>query len=246
MNAYWHADDLIVKRALTKLFFLPLLLLTALVGFQIYRAHHSVEAQLQAQQEKTAELQSIVERLSSEHRIADVLVTDQRSTPNGTLRTTLLFVEYDRHGDPLAARQFVIDGQMVHIDALVVKFEGKFVEENDSLRGHSVALFTRIYGDHQSPDSADQIDPPGQVPPAYRAADSRVSSFETKLWSDFWRLADDSAYRQSLGVRVAQGEGVWRPFQPGYLYTVTLESNGGLNITSEKVRGIYSELLPKK
>jgi hypothetical protein len=235
-----------VKRALARLFFLPLLLLTALVGFQVYRAHHSVEAQLQAEQERTATLQSIVQRLSSERRVADLLVTDQTRDSAGELRTTLLFVEYDRHGDPLPARRFVIDGQVIHIDALVVKFDGKFVQENDSLRGHSVALFTRMYGEHQSPDSAEQIDQPGQIPPTYRGADPRVSNFETQLWSDFWRLADDSSYRQSMGVRVAQGEGVWRPFQPGFLYTVTLENNGGLNITSEKVRGIYSELLPQK
>ena len=63
------------------------------------------------------------------------------------------------------------------------------------------------------------------------------------LWKNFWKLADDAAYREQMGVRVAQGEGVWRPFEPGNLYTLTLESNGGLNITSEPVKGIYKELL---
>ena len=125
---------------------------------------------MQAEQEKTATLQAIVQRLSSERRVADVLVTDQTRAATGELRTTLLFVEYDRHGDPLPARRFVIDGQVIHIDALVVKFDGKFVQENDSLRGHSVALFTRMYGEHQFPDGAEQIDQPGQIPPAYRGA----------------------------------------------------------------------------
>jgi hypothetical protein len=46
-----------------------------------------------------------------------------------------------------------------------------------------------------------------------------------------------------MGVRVAQGEGVWRPFEPGRLYTITLESNGGLNVHSEPLRGIYQEAL---
>lgn len=235
-----------MKRAVGKLVFLPLLLVGLLFGFQLYRAHHSVEAQLQAEKDRNSELQSVVQRLSSERRVADVLVTDQVPGAAGELRTTLLFVEYDRRGDPLPARRFVIEGNVVHIDALVVKFDGKFVQENDALRGHSVALFTRLYGDHQSPDTANQIDQPGKIPPTYRGADARVSNFEAQLWSDFWRLADDSAYRTSMGVRVAEGEGVWRPFQPGYLYTVTLENNGGLNITSEKIRGIYSELLPQQ
>lgn len=235
-----------MRRFVGKLVFLPVVLVGLLFAFQLYRAHHSVEAQLQAEKDKTAELQSIVARLTSERRVADVLVTDQAADAQGVLRTALLFVEYDRRGDPLPARRFDIEGQVVHIDAMVVKFDGKFVQQNDALRGRSVALFTRIYGDHQTPDSANQIDQPGQIPPAYRGAEARVSNFETQLWSDFWRLADDPAYRGSMGVRVAQGEGVWRPFQPGYLYTITLETSGGLNITSEKVRGIYSELLPQK
>ncbi len=46
-----------------------------------------------------------------------------------------------------------------------------------------------------------------------------------------------------MGVRVAQGEGVWRPFEMGHLYTLTLETNGGLNIHSEPMRGVYQEAL---
>jgi hypothetical protein len=235
----------VLRRIISPLI-LPAIIVGSICGLYVYRTHHNVEAQLQAQKDRNAELQLIVERLSTERRVADLLVTDQTPDASGQLRTTLLFVEYDRHGEALPARRFVIDGQVVHIDALVVKFDGRYVQQNDSLRGHSVALFTRIYGETQSPQSAAQIDEPGKIPPAYRGTDARASSFENQLWSDFWRLADDDAYRQSMGVRVAQGEGVWRPFEPGYLYHIALENNGGLNITSEKVPGIFTDLLPQK
>lgn len=36
---------------------------------------------------------------------------------------------------------------------------------------------------------------------------------------------------ESLGVRVAQGEAVYAPMQPGQRWTLTLEANGGLNLT---------------
>ena len=49
-----------------------------------------------------------------------------------------------------------------------------------------------------------------------------------------------------MGVRVAQGEGVWRPVDPDKLYTITLECNGGLNIRSEPLKAIYSEALKRK
>jgi len=224
-----------------------LLLFVAASSFAVYayRNHVSAEAQLERERERTAELRQIVHRLEAERRVADVIVTD-RQTIDGALRTTLLFVEYARDGTPLPAKRFVIEGNTAHIDAMVVKFDGKFVEENDPLRGHSVALFTRLYGEKQPPQQAWPIDEPGKIPDVYRGADPRVGPFEQDLWQNFWRLADEPAYRVKLGVRVAQGEGVWRPFEPNKLYTITLESNGGLNITSEPLKGIYAEALKQQ
>lgn len=207
-----------------------------------YRTSRSIEAELEREQERTAELRTIVARLTSERRVADVMVTDQQGTGDA-LRTSIVFVEYAPDGSTLPARHFTIEGKMVHLDAMVIKFDGRFVAEHDALRGHSVALFTRLYGDAQAPSHGFAIDTPGEVPPAYRNADGSVGAFEQELWKNFWRLADDAPYRTSMGVRVAQGEGVWRPFEPGRLYTVTLEANGGLNIRSEPLRGIYQEAL---
>ena len=41
------------------------------------------------------------------------------------------------------------------------------------------------------------------------------------------------------------GDGVWRPFEPGKLYTITLQTDGGLIINSEPLKGIYSEALKR-
>ena len=226
----------------TKLAALILFVAAASFGIYAYRNHLSAEAQLERERERTAELRQIVHRLETERRIADVIVTD-RQIIDGALHTSLLFVEYARDGTPLPAKRFVIEGITAHIDAMVVKFDGKFVEQNDPLRGHSIALFTRLYGEKQPPQSALSIDEPGKIPDVYRGSDPRVAPFEQELWQNFWRLADDAAYRSRLGVRIAQGEGVWRPFEPNNLYTITLESNGGLNIKSEPLKGIYSEAL---
>ena len=45
---------------------------------------------------------------------------------------------------------------------MVIRFNQNFVTENDPLRGHSIALFTRIYGDKQTPANAYVIDQPGK------------------------------------------------------------------------------------
>jgi hypothetical protein len=211
-------------------------------GIWFYQAHYSTDRQIAKLQEKNRVLTRIVERLSDEKRVAEILVTDQK-TVSGVPHTTLLFVEYDKTGQSLPPKSFIIEGEQAHIDALVIKFDRHFVSEGDPLRGHSIALFTRIYGDDQSPANAFAIDEPGKIPDIYRGTDPRIGEFETQLWKDFWKLADDADYRAASGVRIANGQGVWGPFVPDKLYTLTLESDGGLNLTSEPLKGIYREAL---
>lgn len=215
-----------------------------------YLETHNTTADLRRQvaiaTAKNEQLTKMVQRLEAETRRAEILVTDQSTDAAGRLKTTLLFVEYARDGSPLPAKRFVIDGKMAHLDALVVKFDGQYVTQNDPLRGHSIALFTRIYSDTQSPEKAHAIDDPGQVPAVYQGGEPRITEFEQGMWRDFWRLVDDPLYREKMGVRVAQGEGVWGPFEPGRLYTITLEADGGLNLTNEPLKGIYMEALKRQ
>ncbi|HZL36542.1 MAG TPA: hypothetical protein VFC78_14580 [Tepidisphaeraceae bacterium] len=229
--------------------FLVLLLGALSGGVYLFHAHNSTEQSLRrdlkAEQQRSEQLKRVVQRLTTERRVADIVVTSQ-SESAGILYTGLLFREYARDGSQLPDKRFTIEGKLAHIDAMVIKFDGKFVEDNDPLRGHSIALFTRLYGEKQSPADAFAIDEPGKVPEIYRGAGEQVTQFEQGLWANFWKLADDPAYRKSMGVRVAQGEGVWRGFEPGWLYTLTLESNGGVNITPEKIKGIFQEAMKQR
>ena len=232
-------------RVTFKIIGLAILVVAGSAGIIAYQNHYAAERKVEQLQEEKKQLEQIVTRLSDEKRVAEVLVTDQQ-TVNGELHTTLLLVEYAKDGSALPPKSFSFVGKMAHIDAMVIKFERDFVQENDPLRGHSVALFTKIYGDKQSPDQAAPIDEPGTIPIVYRGADPRVSRFEMELWRDFWKLADDPAYRKEKGVRVANGQGLWGPFEADKLYTISIESDGGLNMTSEPLKGIYREALKRK
>jgi hypothetical protein len=231
-------------RTTLKLALLALLVAAGAFGLYRYEQRDTVEVQLDQEKQKSRKLEEFVTHLTSEKRVADVIVTDQKEV-NGVLHTTLLFVEYAKDGSPLPGKCFAIEGKQAHIDAMVVIFDGQYVKDRDPLRGRSIALFTRLFGDKQTPEQAHRIDDPNQIPAIYRGADPRVSAFEQELWRDFWRLADDEGYRKSMGVRVAQGDGVWRPFEPGKLYTITLHTDGGLIIQSEPLKGIYSEALKR-
>jgi hypothetical protein len=224
---------------------LAVLIIAGSAGLWFYQDRYSASRQIEKLKEETRLLQQVVQRLSGEKRVADVLVTDQKII-DGVPHTTLLFVEYAKDGTPLPARSIEILGNPGHIDAMVIKFDRHFVSEGDPLRGHSIALFTKIYGDREKPSEGHVLDEPGKIPQIYRGSDPRVSEFETELWKNFWRLADDPAYRAQKGVRVADGQGVWRSFEPDKLYTIMLDSDGGLSITSEPLRGIYSEALRQR
>jgi hypothetical protein len=229
-------------RGLSRIIGLSLLVVAGSVGLYVYHGRFAAERRIEKLEEEKRVLQQVVGRLTSERRVAEVVVTDQK-TIDGVTRTTLLFVEYGRDGKPLPAKSFTIDGDTLHIDAQVIRFDEHFIAEGDPLRGHSIALFTRIYGNQQKPDDGARVDEPGTVPAIYRAADPRISEFEMELWKSFWRLADDSAYRKERGVSVADGDGTWRPIAPGNVYTLTLQSNGGVSITSEPLEGVYREML---
>lgn len=229
-------------RTLAKTLFVLVLGFGGAVGLYLYQQHNSAAHEIARLAQQKQELEHFVQRLSSEKRVADVIVSKIESI-GGVRNTTLLFVEYDKSGQALPAKTITVQGGFVHFDALVIKFDRDFVQRNDPLKGHSIALFTRVYGDHQAPEQAAAIDPPGAVPEVYRDADPKMMRFETSLWKDFWRLAEDQAFRSGFGVRVANGQGVWGPLEPNRLYTLTLESSGGLNLHSQPMRGIYREAL---
>lgn len=232
-------------RQLTRLILLVGLLLVGGVGLYIVQNHYSSEAKIRQLEAKRQQLEEFVQRLGTERRVAEALVTDQKKV-NGTLQTTILFVEIARDGTTLPARTYTLEGTGIHIDAMVIKFEQDYVASNDPLRGHSIALFTRLFGDTQSPANAFPIDKPGEIPEIYRGATASQVAFEETLWKQFWKLADDPEYAKSQGIRIAQGQSVWRDLKPGMRYTLTVESNGGLNMVADPVKGVFSELLRER
>ena len=237
---------------LAKLTLLAGLVTGGTAGVYYYQRHQSTAWQIQKlEQERDKlqtqkrQLQTVVERLSDEKRVAEILVRDQKKI-DGKLITTLLFVEYAKDGSALPPKTFTIDGNTAHIDAMVIKFDRDFVAQNDPLRGHSIALFHRLFGETQSPETGFPIDIPGKVPDIYRGnadTSAKLAAFESDLWQNFWRLAEDKEYRTAKGIRVANGQGIWGPFSPDKLYTLVLDADGGLNLTSEPLKGIYREAM---
>jgi hypothetical protein len=233
-----------MTRALSRLIGLAVVTLLAGGGLFVYMKFRDQRDEIIQQQARQIEtLQNVALRLQTDRRVADILVTDQRRDPQGQLHTRLVFVEYGREGEPLPPRRFEVVGDRVHVETQLIKFERHFVSEGDPLRGKSIVLFTRIYGSATPPDEGSMVDEPGRIPRIYRGSDPRVSEFEHQLWADFWKLMADTEYANIRGVRVAQGETVWGIFEPEKLYTISLESAGGLSLTNRPLEPVYQEAL---
>jgi hypothetical protein len=238
-------------RAVTRLSIIAFLLAVSAVGYVQYRKY-TAEARRIAELEKeraelrrqAEQLQQVVQRLTAEKRVAEIVVTERRADPSdGTPVLSLLFVEYARDGSTLPPRQFVVRGEQVHIDGLVVEFDGELVKAGDPLRGHSIILFEKIYGSAQRPGEGTPIDAPGRIPDLYALSDPSLKKFETDLWDNFWKLAADENLRREKGVKLANGKSVYGPFVPDRLYTITLDASGKMSCEATPIKGAVGEAL---
>src|SRR4051812_9435004 len=115
-------------RSLGKLFGLTFLLLATALGVVYYQHSTSTERKIMKLEDEKRQLEQVVQRITTEKRVADILVSHQeKDAASGQLQTTLLFVEYDKNDKPLPAKSFTVAGDTAHIDAMVIKFDRDFV-----------------------------------------------------------------------------------------------------------------------
>jgi hypothetical protein len=225
------------------------ILVLALGGYSIYRCDDPEKQkiaeqarQIEAQKQEIAEQQRVIselgvrlDRVWSDQLVADLRVDRLEKDPGGQQTMHLTFVQYEpgSQGEKVVLRKsFSLPGDEVYVDALVVQFERELVEGADGLRGKSLLLFRRAFGDRQQPsDGVPLFHEQGgsEIPRLYRV-DDEASEFEQKLWSRFWELANDPKAAAAQGVRVAQGEAPHVEVTAGQVYELRLRASGGLEI----------------
>ena len=188
---------------------------------------------LEAKRKEVQRLETALKLLKVEHRIGRIEVVSQEgSRQTEDLATQFSFVEVDRQGNPMdEPRRFSIAGDVVYLDAWVIKFTDDYVERGDLLRSTSVCMFRRIFGEAQRPVDGFELDPVGAQPTAYRTGEP--SEFEQELWSEFWSYANDPEKAKTKGVRAMHGEAPSIKLMPGKSYRVQLRASGGLSVVPE-------------
>lgn len=240
-------------RATYRIVVLAVFVAAASWGYWYFHNPNSSAVVIDRLTREKAQLEQVVQRLTDERRVAEMVVTDQKRTPAG-LETTLLFVEQARDGSPLPPKSVTVKGDLVYIDGLSIRFDQGFLKQpnGDLLRGHGIYLFTRAFGDLQTPESGPAIDDPGNIPDVYKPSPktddkqmAEVSQFERDLWGNFWKLVENKSFRAQSGVSVASGKAVsFRP-QPDRVYRISIDAGGSPTVDWEPMPPIYREAMKK-
>ena len=162
------------------------------------RAHGRNEGQ-RSRNPTAANRQSPPEGRST-HRAGSTWFSRTGSAKAGDLATTFTFEEIGADNRPLdRPRTFTVRGDVVYVDAWVVKYEDRFVESGDPLRSMSVCLFRRIFGESQQPRDGFVLNAVGSTPAAYRTGGT-TTDLEGKIWSKFWDYANNPTLAGQVGV----------------------------------------------
>lgn len=202
-------------------------LVAALIGWGLYfLAGKWNEARL---------LREIVKRLKADTRVAEVLVTSTRyDEKEKQIYTTIKFLEYDALGHPLEPKYFTFKGNVIQFQSLVIRFQDKFVEMGDRLKGKSAYIFLKAFVLENPETQVMTITPAYEIPEGYKIPRSK-NPLEKKIWEKFWKYALDPSSREQDGIKSAQIEAPGSVFVPGTIYTLKIEHNGGLRIDTEKI-----------
>jgi hypothetical protein len=189
--------------------------------------------------EKEQEIQSLafaLQLLKIDRRIATIEVLAQGANADEPerVRTTVRFTELDPAGEPLGpGREIVVEGKSIYVESLVIKFEDSYVERGDPLRGASLCLFRRIFGENQSPEQGTPLDTSGEQPAVYASDAALPSPLHRSLWERFWDYANDPELARELGVRAIHGEAPFIEARPGKTYRLQLRASDGLTLLAE-------------
>lgn len=214
------------------------------VQFGSYEVQHLQQEVSRLEREREL-LLTYAQRLGASRRVAQVDVVRQREDRDGRIISTLLWQEIGADGTlgkPLALETI---GRQVYFEAFVIKFAHEFVKEGDPERGTSLAMFRRIFGDAQAPESVDEIDRSAHPPALSR---NQPPALHDELWARFWEMVDDPELAAKYGVRVVQCEAPSVLLKPDQIWEVTLDAAGGLNlrrIGSRLPGGGHASALPE-
>ncbi|MEA2069200.1 MAG: hypothetical protein U9P12_08370 [Verrucomicrobiota bacterium] len=170
-------------------------------------------------------LKEAITTLTHEDQIGFAKVVKQEER-DGRLFTTVKFIETARDDmlHKVLEREYEIEGDVVHFDALVVTFSDQAVMDG---KARSLYLWRRIYGENMSPSEGYDIETPGTHPERYAGLLRDLKLPEQQLfWEAIWDLANDPEALRDHGIKAIYGNAVYKRLRPGLIYVFKIGADG--------------------
>ena len=175
------------------------------------------------------QLKQAITNLTDEDQIGYAKVLSQRND-NGRLLTTLRFVETAREDKTrrILEKEYTIEGDVVHFDALIVTFGDKMVMDG---RARALYLWRRIYGEKMAPQDGYRIEEPGAEPQRYAGLLRALPIRQKQLfWTEIWDLANNLDKLKEHDIKAIYGNVVYRKLREGLIYVFKIKPTGELSI----------------
>jgi hypothetical protein len=214
-----------MRTAKTRIFFLILLVVALLVAAYFARGLLINQMTIHQLLTENKELKEAITNLTAEDQIGYAKVIKQE-TQNNKLITTIRFVETARDDKTkkILEKDYTIEGDIVHFDALIVKFDSKLVMDG---KERSMYLWRRIYGETMPPQDGFPIESPGAEPARYADLLARLPIKQREMfWSNIWFLANDVEKLKQDGITAIYGSAVYSKLRPGLIYVFKISPTG--------------------
>ena len=175
------------------------------------------------------QLKQAIGNLTDEDQIGYAKVISQRND-NGRLLTTIRFVETARDDKTrrILQKEYTVEGNVVHFDALIVTFGDKMVMDG---RARALYLWRRIYGEKTAPQDGYPIEEPGAQPRRYSGLLQALPIQQQQLfWTEIWDLANDLDRLKQHDIKAIYGNAIYRKLREGLIYVFKIKPTGELSV----------------
>jgi len=172
-------------------------------------------------------LKQAITNLTREEQIGYAKVISQQ-LKDERLFTTIRFVETARDDKlkKILEKEYTIEGDIVHFDALIVKFGSKLVMDG---RTKALYLWRRVYGEKTAPENGFLIEEPGLEPQRYADLLRVLPVRQRRLfWSGIWDLANDPKKLKDYDIEAIYGNAIYQRLRKGPTYIFNVGSTGQL------------------
>jgi len=179
------------------------------------------------------QLKQAITNLTQEEQIGYAKVIEQQ-IKDSKVFTTVRFVETARDDKlkKILEKDYTIEGDVIHFDALIVKFGDKMVMDG---RARALYLWRRVYGEKMTPENGFAIEDPGKEPQRYNDLLQALPVREKGVfWSGIWSLANDPEKLKEYDIRAIYGNVVYSRLTKGLIYVFKISSVGQ----------VYPEVVP--